>query len=90
MSLLERTMHLHDGTTLPMETCAAKVMRNNVALCGFKQNYKHELVTQTSKSILPFFMPFDEHWLIAKCSNADKKVTYFFETLRVYTSFIRV
>jgi hypothetical protein len=73
LSLLEMTTHLHDGTTLPTESRAAMVMHNNVALCGFKQNYKHELVTPTSKSILPFFMPFDEHWLIAKCLNAVKK-----------------
>jgi hypothetical protein len=39
LSLLEMTMHLHDGTTLPAETRMAKVMDNNVALCGFERNY---------------------------------------------------
>jgi len=76
--------HLHNITTLPMETHADLVMHSNVALCSCKQRYWHELVKQTSTGILSFFAFW---WALVDCQVFERTkqiVTYFFFKLGAF------
>jgi hypothetical protein len=57
--------HLHNGTTLPMETHVDLVMQNNVALCRNKQ-----------ANVFNPLPHFNQHLLIAKSLNAGKKIVF--------------